>query len=54
MSFPTRKIGSADVGAIGYGCMGLSGNYGPVGTDEERFKVRRSVPGCHLQMIEVG
>ncbi|KIP05920.1 hypothetical protein PHLGIDRAFT_24831 [Phlebiopsis gigantea 11061_1 CR5-6] len=50
MSFPTRKIGSTDVSAIGYGCMGLSGNYGPVGTDEERFKVLDAAheKGCRL------
>ena len=25
---------------MGYGCMGLSGFYGPVKPDEERFQVR--------------
>ncbi len=40
MSLPTRKIGSTDVTAIGYGAMGLSAWYGPTMSDEERFKVR--------------
>ena len=39
MSLPTRKIGTSDVTAIGYGAMGLSAFYGSVGSDEERLKV---------------
>lgn len=39
-SLPTRKIGNDDVTAIGLGLMGLSVFYGPVESDEERFKVR--------------
>lgn len=39
-SLPTRKIGSYNVTAIGYGAMGISGFYGPTDPDEERFKVR--------------
>ncbi|KIM70472.1 hypothetical protein SCLCIDRAFT_100706 [Scleroderma citrinum Foug A] len=39
MSYPTRKIGDADISAIGFGAMGISAFYGPVEPDEERFKV---------------
>ncbi|KAH7906993.1 NADP-dependent oxidoreductase domain-containing protein [Hygrophoropsis aurantiaca] len=39
MSYPTRKIGSDDVSAIGFGAMGISAFYGKVESDEERFKV---------------
>ena len=39
MSYPTRKIGTDDVSAIGFGAMGISAYYGAVGSDEERFKV---------------
>ena len=39
MSLPTRKIGTSDVTAIGFGAMGLSAFYGPPKPDEERFKV---------------
>jgi len=39
MSLPTRKIGTDDVTAIGFGLMGLSAFYGPIESDEERFKV---------------
>ncbi|KAF8317876.1 Aldo keto reductase [Clavulina sp. PMI_390] len=39
MSLPTRKIDSVDITAIGYGAMGFGGIYGPVGSDEERFKL---------------
>jgi aryl-alcohol dehydrogenase-like predicted oxidoreductase len=38
-AFPTRKIGNADVSAIGFGAMGISAFYGAVESDEERFKV---------------
>lgn len=40
MPMPTRKIGNDDVSAIGFGLMGLSvTGYGPVESDENRFKV---------------
>jgi len=39
MAFPTRKIGTDDVSAIGFGAMGISAYYGAVGTDEERFEI---------------
>jgi len=34
-----RKIGNAFVPPIGFGAMGVSLAYGPVDSDEERFKV---------------
>lgn len=36
----SRKIGDTLVPPIGFGAMGISGFYGTVGSDEERFKVR--------------
>lgn len=39
-ALPTRRIGNDDVVEIGLGLMGLSGFYGQVESDEERFKVR--------------
>ena len=39
-SIPQRKIGDVEVGAIGYGAMGISAFYGKTLPDEERFKVR--------------
>ncbi|KAJ7159625.1 Aldo keto reductase [Mycena filopes] len=39
MSTATRQIGRATFSAIGFGAMGLSGYYGAVESDEERFKV---------------
>ncbi|PPQ82529.1 hypothetical protein CVT25_007138 [Psilocybe cyanescens] len=39
MSLPTRKIGNDSVTAIGFGLMGMSAFYGPIDSDEERFKV---------------
>ncbi|KAI0634766.1 Aldo/keto reductase [Trametes polyzona] len=36
---PTRKIGNADVTAIGYGAMGIAAAYGDKLPDEERFKI---------------
>jgi len=36
---PTRKIGTDDVSAIGFGAMGISAFYGSLDPDEERFKV---------------
>lgn len=37
---PSRKIGDILVTPIGFGAMGISVGYGPVGSDEERLKVR--------------
>ena len=39
MPLPTRKIGSTDVSAIGYGAMGIAAFYGSVQPDEERLAV---------------
>ncbi|EKM58172.1 uncharacterized protein PHACADRAFT_252270 [Phanerochaete carnosa HHB-10118-sp] len=39
MPLPTRKIGDADVGCIGFGGMVFSANYGPTKPDEDRLKV---------------
>ncbi|KAJ7471902.1 NADP-dependent oxidoreductase domain-containing protein [Mycena latifolia] len=39
MAIPTRKIGEALVSEIGFGAMGISGFYGAVESDEDRFKV---------------
>ena len=36
---PTRRVGTAQVSAIGYGAMGISSFYGAAAPDEERFKV---------------
>ena len=39
MSLPTRKLGDAQVTAIGWGAMGISSSaYGPTPPDEERLK----------------
>jgi hypothetical protein len=35
----SRKIGNALVPPVGFGAMGISIAYGPVGSDEVRFKV---------------
>jgi hypothetical protein len=43
MPLPTRKIGTTDVTAIGYGAMGIAAFYGKVEEDEERLKVRERV-----------
>ncbi|KAI0063915.1 Aldo/keto reductase [Artomyces pyxidatus] len=44
----TRKIGSTDVTAIGYGAMGIAAFYGDALPDEERFKILDAVyeSGC--------
>ena len=39
MPLPTRKIGTSEVTAIGYGAMGIAAFYGKPLPDEERFKV---------------
>lgn len=51
MTLPTRKIGNADVTAIGYGAMGLSVAYGAPKSDEERLKVRESVSYLQLRLV---
>ncbi|KAI0296285.1 NADP-dependent oxidoreductase domain-containing protein [Multifurca ochricompacta] len=45
---PTRRVGGADVSAIGYGAMGISSYYGAAAPDEERFKLLDAVyeSGC--------
>lgn len=40
MALITRKIGTTDVAAIGYGAMGLSTWYGAHLPEEDRFKVK--------------
>ena len=44
---PTRKIGDAEVTAIGFGGMGLSAFYGKPLPDEERFKVSTPLAAHH-------
>lgn len=39
MPLPTRKIGTTDVTAMGYGAMGIGGVYGKPPSDAERYKV---------------
>lgn len=39
MSLPTRKIGNADVTALGFGAMGIAAYYATTIGEEERFKV---------------
>jgi len=48
MPLPTRKIGTTEVTALGYGAMGISAFYGSIESDEERFKVLDAVyeQGC--------
>ncbi|KAI9062185.1 Aldo/keto reductase [Trametes sanguinea] len=48
MPLPTRKIGTSNVSAIGYGAMGIAAFYGKPMPDEERFKVLDAVyeSGC--------
>ncbi|KAJ7191490.1 hypothetical protein GGX14DRAFT_578939 [Mycena pura] len=36
---PTRKIGNATFSAIGFGASSLAAAYGPVASEEERFKI---------------
>lgn len=43
-SYPTRKIGSDQVSAIGFGAMGIAAFYGKPEPDEERLKVSG---GCY-------
>ncbi|KAI0371376.1 Aldo/keto reductase [Pilatotrama ljubarskyi] len=48
MTVPTRKIGDANVTAIGYGAMGIAAFYAPVIPEEDRMKVLDAVyeSGC--------
>lgn len=39
MSLPTRKIGAANVTALGFGAMGIAAYYATTIGEEERFKV---------------
>lgn len=54
----TRKIGSDDVSAIGFGAMGISAFYGQTEPDEERFKVKcladviYLVANCPFQVLD--
>ena len=41
----TRKIGDANVSAIGYGAMGIAAFYGSTLSDEERLKVGSDFTG---------
>ncbi|KAJ7863979.1 NADP-dependent oxidoreductase domain-containing protein [Mycena olivaceomarginata] len=47
----TRKIGTSTFPAIGFGAMGISTFYGPVESDEERFKVLDAAhaAGCRFK-----
>ena len=51
---PTRQLGrnGSSIGAIGFGSMGLSAYYGPVGSDEERFKVLDKVIELGISYID--
>lgn len=44
--YPTRKIGTDDVSALGFGAMGMGAYYGQTGSDEERLKVSREHPAA--------
>ncbi|KAI0063928.1 Aldo/keto reductase [Artomyces pyxidatus] len=48
LKLPTRKIGTTDVTAIGYGAMGIAAFYGDPLPDEERLKILDAVyeAGC--------
>jgi hypothetical protein len=46
--YPTRKIGTDDVSAIGFGAMGIGAYYGQTGPDEERLKVKRELAPRHI------
>ncbi|KAJ8462965.1 hypothetical protein ONZ45_g17746 [Pleurotus djamor] len=50
MTLPTRKLGDADVSALGFGLMGISAFYGQTQSDEERFAVLDAAyeAGCRL------
>lgn len=41
-ALPTRKIGTNQVTAIGYGAMGIAAFYGATDPDEARLKVSTS------------
>jgi hypothetical protein len=48
-----RKIGNVSVSPIGYGAMGVGQSYayGPIDSDEERFKVRNEVGPLIFMLI---
>jgi aryl-alcohol dehydrogenase-like predicted oxidoreductase len=48
----TRKVGTTQVSAIGYGAMGISSFYGAAAPDEERFKVTSTLRyvGCRIPL----
>jgi hypothetical protein len=46
----SRKIGNASVSPIGFGVMGISRAYSPVGSDEDRFKVRNQYMATTLRL----
>jgi hypothetical protein len=47
-SLPTRKIGTHDVTALGYGAMGIAAFYGQIPGDEERLKVCFASEACPI------
>jgi aryl-alcohol dehydrogenase-like predicted oxidoreductase len=47
-SLPTRKIGTHDVTALGYGAMGIAAFYGQIPGDEERLKVCFAFEACPI------
>lgn len=51
MALLTRKIGSTNVSALGFGAMGIAAFYATAISEAERFKVRNnslSRPSCIL------
>jgi len=50
----SRKIGNTLVPPVGFGAMGISVAYGPVGSDEERFKVSMNISRRPSVFIKIG
>jgi hypothetical protein len=48
---PTRKVGTTEVSAIGYGAKGISSFYGAAVPDEERFKVTSASASWHSDVV---